>query len=614
MNIEITSKVISQIIPRPGLYDLGGDLDNDIQIVLDWLSPYYPENLNNNKPTKIVDPSVRVKKAIHGYLKHESNQIEFVMVYINTISSQFETKFVADLSFLEYIHMVRQLSHYYNCHLDYLNLTNRSRMIFTRKLNLLINSKLSHTKMEEYFAERLFGDLSSQSHFELIDVITTLTSINLTNELNSTMIQLAISTIKRNIKEIATEKWTVPILDSINNCITTQIYPTFSLVTSYTESPAASYLSSLNTTAHDELVHLRISEIYTMVSTYPSSIPALEELHLCLTSSTKRRQLTTSFIDSMRKHLLHSGADTVDIIHIYIKTMQSFLIIDPRGVLLDQVIRPARKYLRTRDDVVIKLVHGMLNNNPSSKLYELAVELTRKQESIVRDEGLKWTPDPIDALADFKRGKHDVIESLLSIFTSKEVFIDEFTRLFGKQLIEGGDVQDIEEKLVLLKSRFGNDLFTMLDIMIRDIRQSGLYQGDLLRMSVLSHLYWPSSMLEHDSFSVPDLIQQRFDEFKSQFINDKPGRTVKHIPSLGSVTLELEINHETKSFVVTPLQAAIIDLFNEKSDEVSVNDAATKLSISEYTATQALNFWVDEKVLMKLTSTLYIANEDDESF
>ncbi|RLV94923.1 Anaphase-promoting complex subunit 2 [Spathaspora sp. JA1] len=611
MNIDITPSVISQIIPRPGLNDLGGDLDNDIQIVLDWLSPYYPD-----QHTKVVDPTIRVKKAIHSYLKHESNQMEFIMVYINTIACQFDTKFVlsSDVSFMQYIQLVKQLLFYYNCHLDYLNLTTRTRSVFTRKLNLLISNKLSHTKLQQYFVGRLFGDLSSELHLELIDVITTLNSIGLTAEVHHTMIQLSISTIKQNIQEIATGKWTVHILKQINNYITTRIYPTFSLITSYTESPVVSYLSSLTTIAHVELVHLRINEIYSMVSTYPSSIPALEELYLCLSTANKRRQLTARFIESIRKNLLHSGADTIDIIHIYMKTMRSFLIIDPRGVLLDQVIRPIRKYLKTRDDVIIKLVHGLLDNDPNSKLYELSVELTRKQHPhsiVVKDDGLKWTPDPIDALADFKRGKHEVIESLLSIFTSKEVFIDEFTRLFGKLLIQGGNVLEIEAKLTLLKSRFGNDLFTMLDIMIRDIKQSNQYHQGNLQMSVLSHLYWPDSILEQDqdTFNVPDVIQTQFDQFKTNFINDKPGRTVKHIPNLGSVTLELEINNESRQFKVTPLQAAIIDLFNGEKDEVSIDYVAEKLDVNSYTAGRGLNFWVDEKVLIKLTNTLYMVNE-----
>ena len=114
---------------------------------------------------------------------------------------------------------------------------------------------------------------------------------------------------------------------------------------------------------------------------------------------------------------------------------------------------------------------------------------------------LNWQPDPIDALPDFKKGKvSDIIESLISIFDSKDIFIDEFTRLFGDSLIKLKDynVEEIELNLNLLKSRFGKQNFATLDVMIRDIKESE-YLNDLFvrntrntnfNTSVLSHLYW----------------------------------------------------------------------------------------------------------------------------
>ena len=94
---------------------------------------------------------------------------------------------------------------------------------------------------------------------------------------------------------------------------------------------------------------------------------------------------------------------------------------------------------------------------------------------------LNWQPDPIDALPDFKKGKvSDIIESLISIFDSKDIFIDEFTRLFGDSLIKLKDynVEEIELNLNLLKSRFGKQNFATLDVMIRDIKESE-YLNDL---------------------------------------------------------------------------------------------------------------------------------------
>ena len=91
------------------------------------------------------------------------------------------------------------------------------------------------------------------------------------------------------------------------------------------------------------------------------------------------------------------------------------MIIDPKGVLLDKVVRPIRKYLKTREDIIIKLVRGLLDNSPENELIELARELrapnkyrskSHHSKDLLEDLlDLNWVPDPVDALPDFKMGK-----------------------------------------------------------------------------------------------------------------------------------------------------------------------------------------------------------------
>lgn len=136
------------------------------------------------------------------------------------------------------------------------------------------------------------------------------------------------------------------------------------------------------------------------------------------------------FILCCHENLLHAGANTVDVITSYTKTIKSFLLIDPKGVLLDKVVRPIRRYLKTRDDVIVKLVHGMLDVSESNKLRDLALELNSTEkfntaaqikDGIEDSLDLNWVPDPIDALPDFKRGRvSDTIESLLSILSQRK--------------------------------------------------------------------------------------------------------------------------------------------------------------------------------------------------
>ena len=94
-------------------------------------------------------------------------------------------------------------------------------------------------------------------------------------------------------------------------------------------------------------------------------------------------------------------------------------------------MRPIRQYLKTREDIIIKLVHGLLDISPNNELIELARELRHPSnkyrskhdhsKDVLEDLlDLNWQPDPIDALPDFKKGKvSDIIESLISIFDSR---------------------------------------------------------------------------------------------------------------------------------------------------------------------------------------------------
>lgn len=53
-----------------------------------------------------------------------------------------------------------------------------------------------------------------------------------------------------------------------------------------------------------------------------------------------------AFLCSFQKRLLHPGANTADVITQYISSVRGLRILDPRGVVLEQVCEPLRSYLR----------------------------------------------------------------------------------------------------------------------------------------------------------------------------------------------------------------------------------------------------------------------------
>lgn len=646
-------KVLS-IIPQPTLADLLRDqldIDNDIDYLLHFLAPFFPD-LNHGNWDTFEEPTQRLKAAIKTCLKEDSNQYEFIKLYNNSISlkiNDFFTNLPRNLTFNQYYTSLSRLVSYYNNQIKYLTLNTLCLDLFTRKLKNLFYSNLIKdtqfiSQMEIFLKENLFTE------YDLNDVTSLLRLIGLTSQLDQTLIKLSIDKIIKFVTTTCSKKWNISIVNLLNEFVNDQIYPKFSTVLKLKNN---TYLYELLKIAHDELVSLRINEIYDMVNQFPHSLHSLHELNQCfqikftnslvdlsevtglidssITSQAyQREKLVDTFIKNCQINLLHSGANTIEVINMYTKTIKSFLIIDPKGVLLDKVVRQIREYLKTRDDVVIKLVNGLLNNDPNTnELIELAIELRNGERRNSQPEdsvGLDWVPDPIDALPDFKKGKiSNIIESLISIFDSRDIFIDEFTKLFGNKLINihNYDVSEVQDYIDLLKVRFGANEFSMLDVMIKDMSESKDInsllkhkQGFDFHSSILSHNYWGSvleNINEMDNFKIPNRISQEFEQYSSSYTKLKHGRTLKMVPTLGLVKLKLKaMNNQIKYFEVTPDKASVMLNFNGGVErELNLEQIANNLGMTEYKAAQILQFWVNEGVLIKLGS-VYTTDEEIE--
>lgn len=690
--IPLSKDIFNQVIPILTLQDLAANssnsnqqsnnIENDIDYLLHWLSPFWPDN------KMFTEPSLRVKAAIRSCLRDESSQLDFVKLYGNSI----KPKFFEELSplllddkvpLIQAIEKIKFIKDYYNQYIKYLNLNKLPYDILTRNLNSLFHSILVENKkskfiykLTSYLFEMLFGsERSLQGPVQ--DHIQVLLSIELVDEVNSIIIGLSIKQIKDYILATCKKVWNKPLLEEINRWIKLDLFPSFNLVMRLSNFDfSEKYLYDLIKCAHDELVSLRIKEIFDLVVDYPNSYVALSELHQCLlfklnshnigtnisnlstvinsnintseidsanslisisnlssilinnsasSQAYQRAKLVDTFIQLCHEELLHSGANTVDVITCYTSTIKSFLIIDPKGVLLDRVVRPIRRYLKTREDIIIKLVHGLLDQSENNDLLELAQELRKGKKKItIADDfmDLTWVPDPIDALPDFKKSKvTDIIESLISIFDLKEIFINEFTQLFGEKLINlhNYDVKDVTDHLDLLKLRFGENEFTTLDIMIKDIEQSKITNEKinsnndyLFHSTILSHLYWPTvceNISHNDNFKLPDVILNQFDEFDKDYAKIQKGRGLKLLPSLGLVKLNLLIRNTDLSFEVTPDKASVISLFHDKADELTLANIAGLLNMQTYVASKAIDYWIKQDILKETSKDTYMVNE-----
>lgn len=605
------------------LGDLGPDIENDLDVLLHWLQPYYPV-----AGTAVSEPLGRTRAAARSCLKDQAAQLEFVRLWVNSIRQQFHLQFgpvveSGDLSAI-LLHVGFVSKHFFSqsaC----LNLSRAASDLFRRGINALFVRYLLQPRLTGLLRAHLalqtdfLKNSSKNSNREALP-LSTLASVGMGDMVQAVMAEITVQRIHIYVTHTAATTWDRPVLDQIRHWVKIGVYPSF-VEGCFNASDASS--TELVRIAHDRLIRLRICEIYDMVVAFPQSEVALHELHACLVHETDadaqtryRSQLVDAFVACCTHQLLHLGANTEDVVVMYSKTIKAFLLVDPTGVLLDKVARPIRRYLKTRSDLVAQLVQGMLDLSPSNRLVELARELHKNMKPAVAPvddlTDVAWVPDPIDALPDFKKGKvSDVVEALVSIFPLTTAFVDEFTRLFGERLLRWNQFSatDVIRDVELLKTRFGANEFATLDVMVKDIHDSDAINATVTRqrgtgefmLTVLSRMYWPTvcdNLSESDNFEVP--VQTQFEAYNGMYRETKKGRSLKLIPSLGLVTLDLTMLTGVRTFTVTPAQASVINVFDDEPDALTAQTVAMVTTMPEYYTTQALRFWVGQGVLREV--------------
>ena len=688
-NTPLNKDIIQQIVPSSTLDDLAtnivsaqganSDIENDIDILLEWLRPFWP-----SYDVKRQEPSMRIKTAIKSCLKEEGSQLSFIRLYSNSVTGKFYENFKVRVrneeQLLSSIMEVERIKNYFEDVTRWFHLGRLLVGLFNRRLNALFRSTLVDDKetnflqhLAYFFEKNLFSERANLGNPYIHGCIRVLYLIDMGGELKSIITELSIRKIKDYVCQTCSRVWNTPVLDRVNQWIYSEIYPCINAVAEPTTSNDAShsYMYDLIKISHDELVSLRITEIFDMTVRYPHSLVALSELHQCIlfnvshsnygnlsntsfinskssfelenddsspkaslasdimnifssSQAHQRAKLVDSFIQCCYENLLHPGANTVDIIKAYTATIKAFLVVDPKGVLLDKVIRPIRRYLKNREDTIIKLVHGMLNQDKNNELHELASNLKKKKNPLVIDDlmEINWVPDPVDALPDFKKDKvTDIADSLISIFDLKDVFLNEFTSILSEKLLSAdlNNLESVEEHLALLKGRFGENQFSALDVMVRDIKESREISSKIgnsynnFQSTILSYLYWPilsnSDFSEHDSLRLPDSVLNQFAEYNCHFEKAKSGRNLRLLSNLGLVTLEIQRGNESSIFRVKPFEASLVLLFDEKSDQLSVEQLASILNIPVYSAHEGAEFWAKQGILKKTREEYYIAND-----
>ena len=447
------------------------------------------------------------------------------------------------------------------------------------------------------------------------------------------------SSITDNLRQW-TENHFARFVVEVLECLRTSENPGGSNASAY--SVSLSEVERWQEMAINRLGTLRVTELFNIVVEWDASKGAIEDLKHYVTTPAARTHLTSSFSSVLSSRLLQPGASTTEILQVYISIIRAFATLDPKGVLLDRVARPIRRYLRDREDTVKVIVEGLLADAEDAEgqpispggdvLVELAIELNRASELAAHDnddaeldwDDMNWMPDPVDAGPDYKKSKNsDVIGSLISLFDTRDVFVKEFQNIMGERLLKKEFEFEKEIRLLeLLKLRFGEGPLQACEVMLRDVLDSkrvdtvirndqnlssttsGREVADL-HAKILSRLFWPA--LHEESFAIPSAIVELQKSYETGFETLKQSRKLTWLNALGQVTVELDLEDRVVTEEVQTWQASVIYAFNDPEDRPlppstkTVDQLIEELDMDETLVRNALTFWVGKLVLKEIT-------------
>lgn len=385
-------------------------------------------------------------------------------------------------------------------------------------------------------------------------------------------------------------------------------------------------------------VSMRIEELFSIIRDFPESKAAIEDLKFCLERTNQRQQLLSSLKSAFESRLLHPGVHTSNILTVYISAIKALRELDPSMVILHVACQPIRKYLRTRQDTVRQIVAGLTGDSEGCS--DLASELSRGDPVTLEmqdsdDEGADpedWTPDPTDAVPDktgSKRRSSDIISLLVSIYGSKDIFIDEYRAVLADRLLHQLNYNTAREirNVELLKLRFGDSHMHYCEVMLKDMADSRRINSNIreeeqrlseeeqpplsLSAIILSSEFWPC--LKEEKLELPPVVVQAMEAYTHRYEKLKAMRTLSWKPHLGSVSLDVELQDRTLvDLTVTPMHAAIILHFQEKSSW-TLEELSARLGAPPKLLHRKLALWQQHGVLREEAAGRYCVVETGSS-
>ncbi|XP_017147591.2 anaphase-promoting complex subunit 2-like [Drosophila miranda] len=377
-----------------------------------------------------------------------------------------------------------------------------------------------------------------------------------------------------------------------------------------------------------------IGQFFSIIIDYPDSIPAIDDLKICMEKIDMRVYLTESLRSSLETRILHPGVNTMDILTGYVAAIKAIRHLDQSGVILEMVTAPIKDYLRKRSDTVRRVVTALTEEGPTDLSEELAKGQSIKDGKESGPDEFSnwenWEPDPfgIDAnLMKYNNSKimrsADIISMVVDIYGSKELFMTEYRNLMADRLLAHLDFNSEKEirNLELLKIRFGESLLHSCEVMLKDVTDSkrinahihgdgNINENQMFDISslIISAQFWPS--FNKESLQLPEEIENEFKKYTKAYEGYKGNRTLNWRTVTGRVNIVIEIGDRTMDMVVSPTLAVIIYHFQNKS-EWTIEELSSITKVPASALRRRISFWQNHGLISESSPGLFTLLEKE---
>ena len=398
--------------------------------------------------------------------------------------------------------------------------------------------------------------------------------------------------------------------------------------------------AKLEYSASQAFVSVRMGELFDLVAEYPESLPAVRELSVALERTGRVWYATTAseFRKALVARLLHPGAETAQIIEVYINTIKVLREMDPSGELLEVVTMPVRDYLKKRSDTIRCIITSLTDEVNGGELYE---ELRRHDAKPLEEAELDsdddeeppsfdWMPPPsilkrrgvisgqVGRVTSGARRSGDILAMLVGIYGSKDLFVNEYRIMLADKLLNNLEYNTDKEvhNLELLKLRFGESTLHQCEVMVKDIDDSKRIQTNIhstleskpngtpvVDAAIVSHIFWPA--LQREEMKYHPTIKSQLDEFGIEYAKLKNPRRLVWLQQLGLVELEVEVyeNDEdgnlkshVKEVSCTPAHATLLANFEDR-ESWTCSELAAETEMTEDAVRKRMGFWSNQRVV-----------------